>query len=80
MLRSSNLILTDEQGNTGITLAALLLFGTNNMIASACAQHKTDCIYRVYNIEGDVFKIIIPLGTGAMTKVGPVSTQTEYAG
>ena len=31
-------------------------------------------------IEGDVFKIIIPLSTGAMTKVGPVSTQTEYAG
>lgn len=51
MLRSSNLILTDEQGNTGITLAAILLFGTNNMIASACAQHKTDCIYRVYNVD-----------------------------
>lgn len=51
MLRSSNLILTDEHGNTGITLAAILLFGTDNMIASACAQHKTDCIYRVYNVD-----------------------------
>ncbi len=39
-------------------------------------------------IEGDVFEIVIPLTTGAMTKVGPgtspvasgqVSTQAEYA-
>lgn len=51
LLRSSNLVLTDEEGNTGITLAAILLFGTDNMIASACAQHKTDCIYRVYNLD-----------------------------
>ena len=48
LLRTSGLILTDEQGRTGITLAAVLLFGTDNMIASACAHHKTDCIYRVY--------------------------------
>ena len=51
LLRSCNLILTDEQGRTGITLAAVLLFGTDNMIASACAHHKTDCIYRVYNLD-----------------------------
>ena len=51
LLRSANLILTDEQGRTGITLAAILLFGTDNMIASACAHHKTDCIYRVYNLD-----------------------------
>lgn len=51
LLRSSNLILTDERGNTGLTLAAILLFGTDNIIASACAQHKTDCIYRVYNLD-----------------------------
>lgn len=51
LLRTSGLILTDEQGNTGITLAAVLLFGTDNMIASACAHHKTDCIYRVYNLD-----------------------------
>ena len=53
----------------------MLLFGTDNMIASACAHHKTDCIYRVYNRDRyddrDVFEIIIPLTTGAMTKVGP---------
>lgn len=51
LLRTSGLILTDEEGRTGITLAAVLLFGTDNMIASACANHKTDCIYRVYNVD-----------------------------
>ena len=51
LLRTSSLILTDEEGRTGITLAAVLLFGTDNMIASACAHHKTDCIYRVYNLD-----------------------------
>lgn len=51
MLRTSQLILTDDQGRTGITLAAVLLFGTDNMIGSACSHHKTDCIYRVYNLD-----------------------------
>ena len=51
LLRTSGLILTDEEGRTGITLAAVLLFGTDNMIASTCAHHKTDCIYRVYNVD-----------------------------
>lgn len=51
ILKSTNLILTDERGRRGITLAAVLLFGTDNMIASACANHKTDCIYRVYNLD-----------------------------
>ncbi len=51
LLRTSGLILTDEEGRTGITLAAVLLFGTDNMIASACAHHKTDCIFRVYNLD-----------------------------
>ncbi len=51
LLRTSGLILTDEDGRTGITLAAVLLLGTDNMIASACAHHKTDCIYRVYNVD-----------------------------
>jgi len=37
LLRTSGLILTDEEGRTGITLAAVLLFGTDNLIASACA-------------------------------------------
>lgn len=61
MLRTSGLILTDEQGKTGITLAAILPFGTDNMIASACAHHKTDCIYRVYNRDRyDDRDLIVP--------------------
>ncbi|MBO4336328.1 MAG: hypothetical protein J5846_10965 [Desulfovibrio sp.] len=51
LLRVSGLILTDETGKTGITIAAVLLFGTDNMIASVCSQHKTDCICRVYNLD-----------------------------
>ena len=49
LLRTSTLIVTDENGKRGITLAAILLFGTDEMIGSACAHHKTDCIVRVYN-------------------------------
>ena len=41
--------LTDVNDNY-ITPATILLFGTDNMIASACARHKTDCLYRVYNL------------------------------
>ena len=51
LLRTSSLILTDENGEKGITLAAILLFGTDNMISSVCAHHKTDCIVRVYNTD-----------------------------
>jgi len=51
LLRASGLILTDEEGRTGVTLAAILLFGTDNQIASACAHHKTDCVFRVYNLD-----------------------------
>ena len=51
LLRSAGLILEDDQGRKGITLAAVLLFGADNMIFSACSQHRTDCIYRVYNVD-----------------------------
>ena len=51
LLRTSNLIMNDEQGRTGITLAGILLFGTDNLIVSACVHHKTDCIYRIYNVD-----------------------------
>ena len=50
LLRSSNLILKDpETGREGITLAAILLFGTENLIISVLAHHKTDAIFRVVN-------------------------------
>ena len=51
LLRTSRLIVTDENGKRGITLAAILLFGTDEMIGSACAHHKTDCLMRVYNLD-----------------------------
>lgn len=48
MLRSCGLILTDEvTGEQSITLAAILLFGDDNLIMSVCSQHKTDAIVRI---------------------------------
>lgn len=50
MLRTAGLILTDEvSGKQGVTLAAILLFGTDNMIMSVLAHHKTDAILRIIN-------------------------------
>lgn len=52
VLRSAGLILTDiTSGKAGITLASILLFGTDNMILSVLAHHKTDTIFRVFNTE-----------------------------
>lgn len=48
ILRSCGLILKDpETGREGITLAAILLFGTDSLIMSVCYQHKTDAIVRI---------------------------------
>lgn len=50
LLRSANLILIDsETRQEGITLAAILLFGKDNVIMSVLPQHKTDAIFRVEN-------------------------------
>ncbi|MCC8163642.1 MAG: AAA family ATPase, partial [Lachnospiraceae bacterium] len=52
LLRSAKLILTDPQtGKEGVTLAAILLFGSDNFIVSVLAHHKTDAIFRVYNTD-----------------------------
>jgi ATP-dependent DNA helicase RecG len=52
ILRSCGLILTDETtGKEGITLAAILLFGTDNMIKSVCFQHRTDAIVRIIDVD-----------------------------
>ena len=52
MLRSCGLILEDPETNKeGITLAAILLFGTNNRIMSVLPRHKTDAIFRVFNVD-----------------------------
>lgn len=52
LLRSANLLLRDsESGQMGITLAAILLFGPDELIYSVLAHHKTDAIFRVYNTD-----------------------------
>lgn len=52
MLRSCGLILEDPETNKeDITLAAILLFGTDNRIMSVLSQHKTDAIFRVFNVD-----------------------------
>lgn len=52
MLRSCGLILENPETNIeGITLAAVLLFGANNRIMSVLPQHKTDAIFRVFNVD-----------------------------
>jgi len=52
LLRSANLILTDTAtGRESITLAAILLFGSDSLIYSVLAHHKTDAIFRVFNTE-----------------------------
>ena len=52
MLRSCGLILTDElTGQQGLTLAAILLFGDDNLIMSVCYQNKTDAIVRIIDTD-----------------------------
>jgi len=52
MIRSCGLILEDPETNKeGITLAAILIFGTDNRIMSVLPQHKTDAIFRVFNVD-----------------------------
>lgn len=52
LLRSANLFLRDsETGQIGITLAAILLFGPDDLIYSVLAHHKTDAIFRVFNAD-----------------------------
>ncbi len=52
LLRSCGLILIDpETGKEGLTLAAILLFGTDSLIMSVCYQHKTDAIVRIFDTD-----------------------------
>lgn len=38
-------------GKEGLTLAAILLFGKDNTILSVIPHHRTDALYRVYDID-----------------------------
>ena len=40
-----------EKNKEGITLAAILLVGTDNRIMSVLPQHKTDAIFRVFSVD-----------------------------
>jgi len=52
LLKSAQLLLTDpETGKSGITLAGILLFGSDNLILSAAPHHRTDLILRKTNID-----------------------------
>lgn len=52
MLRNAGLILRDSStGKEGITLASILLFGPDDLIFSVLAHHKTDAIYRMFNMD-----------------------------
>ncbi|MBQ6504936.1 MAG: putative DNA binding domain-containing protein [Flexilinea sp.] len=52
ILRSAKLMLTDRMsGQEGITLAAILLFGPDQLIYSVLPQHKTDALVRVYDTD-----------------------------
>ena len=52
ILRSCGLILIDTTtGKEALTLAAILLFGTDIMIKSVCFQYKTDAIVRIIDTD-----------------------------
>ena len=52
LLRSVGLIARESNSNKdGITLAAILLFGKDEIIASALPQYKTDAIFRVEKLD-----------------------------
>lgn len=52
ILRSTGLILKDsEKQQEGVTIAGILLFGTDTTIMSVLPQHKTDAIFRVENVD-----------------------------
>lgn len=52
LLKSAGLYKKDFQtGKSGYTLAAVLLFGTEQLIQSVLPHHKTDAIQRIINID-----------------------------
>jgi ATP-dependent DNA helicase RecG len=52
LLRNAGLILIDPDKQVeGVTIAAILLFGTDSTIMAAVPQHKTDAIFRMANLD-----------------------------
>jgi len=52
LLKSAQLLQTDmETGKTGITLAGVMLFGSDDLILKVCPAHRTDLILRKVNVD-----------------------------
>ena len=52
LLQSAQLYQTDQQtGDRGVTLAGILLFGTDQLILTVCPAHRTDLILRKVNVD-----------------------------
>ena len=52
LLKSAQLYQADpETGKTGVTLAGIMLLGTDNQILQACPAHRTDLILRKVNVD-----------------------------
>jgi len=52
MLKSAQLLQKDlESQKSGVTLAGVLLFGTDDLILQVCPPHRTDCLLRKVDVE-----------------------------
>lgn len=52
LLKSAQLYLADpETGKDGVTLAGVMLFGTDSLILQVCPAHRTDLILRKVNVD-----------------------------
>ncbi len=52
LLQSAQLYQTDPQtGESGVTLAGILLFGTDQLILTVCPAHRTDLILRKIDLD-----------------------------
>ncbi len=52
LLKSAQLLQTDPKtGKPGITLAGVMLFGTDSLILQVCPAHRTDLILRKVNVD-----------------------------
>jgi len=52
LLKSAQLFQTDpETGDAGITLAGVMLFGSDDLILKVCPAHRTDLILRKVNVD-----------------------------
>ena len=52
LLKSAQLYQEDpETGKFGVTLAGVMLFGTDNLILQVCPAHRTDLILRKINVD-----------------------------